>query len=39
MQSIGIKLLQRYPHNNSTRVKYGMAGMRQECEELVEVVS
>jgi hypothetical protein len=39
MQSMGIKLLQHYPHKNSTRVKNSMVGMWQEGEELVEVVS
>ncbi len=38
-KSMGIKLLQHYPHNNFTRVKNSMARMRHECEKLVEVVS
>jgi len=39
MQSMGIKLLQHYPHNDSTRVRNNMVGMWQEGEKLVEVVS
>jgi hypothetical protein len=39
MQSMGIKLLQHYPLNNSTKVRNNMVGMWQKGEELVEVVS
>jgi hypothetical protein len=35
---MGIKLLQHCPHNDSTKVRNNMVGMRQEGEELVEVV-
>jgi len=39
MQLMGIKLLQHYPHNDSTRVRNSMVRMWKEGEELVEVVS